>query len=406
LAGVHRGGLSGRVALESVVFLVQLKNVLILYFGTGFELKKSRHCVATCHACATVLSLPLNAALIAQLHQLKCYGFVWKLLLHGYGRTLMSDNDFEDRQQPARRPVVPPVRVRDVAVAEIPREADRRICESDLNADKQVFYFSKKLFEFISGGVSEERILLTGQKHSAQKQGVLVKRAERKNRADKLRDFVQLKQLQKPSGSVHAANKRKRSARNKSTDFTMGRSRDARKRHASQESDQSQQPESSQRLGDELDAPLSQPTAPHSQTNVLPIKRKRHLWATHPVPNTLPLAKSIPAAVLQVPVLSLPDFEKSELEEGDHEETHDNGGEGGDFNEDIPRPSKNPRVSRPYTAFEQECKRFLVKWGNNPAILTQAKVLITDYDNALGDVSAYRTGRPSSKPTYQGSRRR
>ena len=40
LAGVHRGGLSGRVVLESVVFLVQLKNVLILYFGTGFELKK------------------------------------------------------------------------------------------------------------------------------------------------------------------------------------------------------------------------------------------------------------------------------------------------------------------------------------------------------------------------------
>ena len=98
--------------------------------------------------------------------------------------------------------------------------------------------------------------------------------------------------------------------------------------------------------------------------------------------------------------------ELPELEEGDHEETHDNGGEGGDFNENIPRPSKNPRASRPYTAFEQECKRFLVKWGNHPAILTQAKGLITDYDNALGDVSAYRKGRPSSKPTCQGSRRR
>jgi hypothetical protein len=254
-----------------------------------------------CHCVA----LPLNAALIAQLHQLKFYGLE-ALTIYGYGRTLMSDNDFEDRQQPARRPVVPPVRVRDVGVAKISREADRRICESDLNADKQVFYFSKKLFEFISGGLSEERILLTGQKHVAQKQGVLVKRAEQRNRADKLRGFVQLKQLQKPSGSVHASNKRKRSARNKSTEFTIGRSRDARKRHASQESDQSQQPESSQRLGDD-----SQPTAPHSQTNVLPIKRKRHLWATHPLPNSLQLASSI-SAVLQDPVLSLPDVEKSD----------------------------------------------------------------------------------------------
>jgi hypothetical protein len=76
----------------------------------------------------------------------------------------------------------------------------------------------------------------------------------------------------------------------------MGRSRDARKRHASQESEQSQQLES------ESDAPHSQQLAPHSQTNALPVKRKRHLWATHPIPDQLPLASSIPAAVLHDPV--------------------------------------------------------------------------------------------------------
>jgi hypothetical protein len=217
----------------------------------------------------------------------------------------MSDSDFEQRQQPPRRPVVTPVRVRDVDVAEIPRDADRRIGESDLNADKQVFYFSNKLFEFISAGVSEERMQQTGQRHAAHKQGVLVKRAEQKNRADKLRQYVELKQLQKPPGPEHAANKRKRCARNKSTDSTMGRSRDARKRHASQDSDQSQQPESSQRLGGESDAPHSQQTAPHSQANVRPTKRKRHLWATHPIP--LPLPNSIPAAVSQDSVPCLPD---------------------------------------------------------------------------------------------------
>ncbi len=222
------------------------------------------------HCRVTVSQQPHNSALIAQLHLLKCDG----LGLYVHVRTLMSDSDFEDFQQAARRPtVVQPVRVRDVDAAEIPRDADRQISESDLNADTQVFYFSKKLFEYISAGVSEERIQETGRRHAEHKQGVLVRRAEQKNRADKLRHFVEMKQLQKPSG-------------------------------------------------------------------------------------------------------------------------------------DILRPSKKTRVSRPYTAFEQECKRFLVKWGNHPAILTQAKVLITDYDNALGDVSAYRTGRPSSKPTYQGSRRR
>ena len=67
--------------------------------------------------------------------------------------------------------------------------------------------------------------------------------------------------------------------------------------------------------------------------------------------------------------------------------------------------SKKHRASHPYTAFEQECKRFIVKWGNHPAILKRAKALITDYDNSLGDVSDHRMGRPSSKPTYQASRR-
>ena len=58
----------------------------------------------------------------------------------------MSASDFEDCPEPARRPV----RVRDVGVAEIPRDADRRISESDMNADKQVFYFSNKLFDLLN----------------------------------------------------------------------------------------------------------------------------------------------------------------------------------------------------------------------------------------------------------------
>ena len=87
--------------------------------------------------------------------------------------------------------------------------------------------------------------------------------------------------------------------------------------------------------------------------------------------------------------------------EDNHEETNDIEG---DCNDHVPQASKKPRVSRPYTAYEQEVKRFLVKWGNHPAILTQAKNMITNYDNSLGDVSAYRIGRPSSRPTQQSSR--
>ncbi len=81
--------------------------------------------------------------------------------------------------------------------------------------------------------------------------------------------------------------------------------------------------------------------------------------------------------------------ELPELEECDHEETHDDGGEGGEFNEYIPRPSKNSRVSRPHTAFQQECKIFLVKWGNHPGCASDnipcphSRIVLGDFQKAL-----------------------
>jgi len=140
----------------------------------------------------------------------------------------MSDSDFEERQQPPRRPVV---RVRgDVDVAEIPRDADRRIDESDLNADKQVFYFSKKLFDFMCEGATEDRIEGAGRKNAADRKGVLIKRLEASTRTEKLRNFVQDVGAKKPSGPTYAAIKRKRNAQNKNTAVQMGKgSRDKQK---------------------------------------------------------------------------------------------------------------------------------------------------------------------------------
>jgi hypothetical protein len=188
------------------------------------------------------------------------------LVIYGHVRTLMSDSDFQDCQQPARRP-----RVRDVVVAEIPRDADRQISESDMNADKQVFYFSKKLFDFMCEGATEDRIEGAGRKNAADRKGVLIKRAEAGIRTEKLRNFVQGKGAEKPSGSKYAAAKRKRAAQKKNTDIQMGKgSRDKQKiaRHC----DESQSQPDSQ-------LETSQPPEGSQKP------KRRNLWGSLPVPS-------------------------------------------------------------------------------------------------------------------------
>jgi hypothetical protein len=84
---------------------------------------------------------------------------------------------------------------------------------------------------------------------------------------------------------------------------------------------------------------------------------------------------------------------------------NDNGDDGDNGDGDAQHQLKKKRSSRPYNECEREMKRVLVKWGNHPSILKEFCNIITRYDNELGpDVSAYKFGRGSSKPTPQGSR--
>jgi hypothetical protein len=78
--------------------------------------------------------------------------------------------------------------------------------------------------------ITKERIEQAGQRDSVVRKGVLLKRAERKERTDRLREYVEQQGAKKPSGSEHAAIKRKKAAQKKNTDHQMGRgSRDKRK---------------------------------------------------------------------------------------------------------------------------------------------------------------------------------
>lgn len=106
-----------------------------------------------------------------------------------------------------------------------------------------------------------------------------MKRAERKERTDKLREYVEQQGAKKPSGSEHAAIKRKRAAQKKNTDHQMGRgSRDQRKR------DQS---------ACESEASCQEPSQSHpetsqvSQSQASQKQKPKRLWGTVHVPQSV-----------------------------------------------------------------------------------------------------------------------
>ena len=116
------------------------------------------------------------------------------------------------------------------------------VISSDSESDSipQSFYFSHKLFHFMCAGATQERIEQAGQRAAAIRKGDLLKRAERKERTDKLRSFVQQQGAEKPSGPTLAAIKRKRAGQKKNTDIQMGRGTRDKRKVAESQSDASQ----------------------------------------------------------------------------------------------------------------------------------------------------------------------
>ena len=145
----------------------------------------------------------------------------------------MSDSDVfqEDTRAPRRA-----LRDLDVQGAELQNaRVVARVVEvsSDSDSDvssRQIFYFSKKLFDFMCTGATEVRIEQAGRKNAADRKVVLIKRAEAGTRTEKLRNFVQSKGAEKPSGPTYAAIKIKRNAQKRNTAIQMGKgSRDKQK---------------------------------------------------------------------------------------------------------------------------------------------------------------------------------
>jgi hypothetical protein len=149
---------------------------------------------------------------------------------------------------------------------------------------RQVFYFSKQMFEYMCEHGTAERISQEAERIASVRKGVLLKRQEAHSRSEKLRDFVSEQGLQKPSGSEVAQLRRKKHARKKNTDQIMGRNPDQvkRRRFDTEHSEASQQLEE-----------LSQLSECPSQQQ-LGTKRPRTLWGKHSVPffNPEPSAES------------------------------------------------------------------------------------------------------------------
>jgi hypothetical protein len=150
--------------------------------------------------------------------------------------------------------------------------------------EQQVFYFSKKMFDFMREKGTAERIAQEAARLAIQRKGDILKRQEATTRTENLRDFVQEKGYEKPGGSELAQLRRKKADTKKNTDQVMGRRPDQvkRRRVASDQSDVSQTEGLSQ-----LSQQQGQPECVSSQTNTSG-KNKRMLWAKFPVPSLNP----------------------------------------------------------------------------------------------------------------------
>jgi hypothetical protein len=111
---------------------------------------------------------------------------------------MQSDSDFESGGE------------RDVTRAPAPAPASE--CQVP-----QVFYFSKKLFDFVCAGATEEYIQRIGQEKAAERKGILKKREEGLVRTDKIRALVEEKGAKKPSHSELSSLYRQRNVRKAAT---------------------------------------------------------------------------------------------------------------------------------------------------------------------------------------------
>jgi hypothetical protein len=147
---------------------------------------------------------------------------------------------------------------------------------------RQVFYFSKQMFEYMCEHGTAERISQEAERIASVRKGVLLKRQEAHARTQKLREFVSEQGLQKPSGAEVAQLRRKKHARKKNTDQIMGRNPDQvkRRRFDTEHSEASQQIDELSQLSASASECLSQ--------QQLGTKRPRMLWAKHSVPSFNP----------------------------------------------------------------------------------------------------------------------
>jgi len=188
---------------------------------------------------------------------------------------LSSDDDFEYATPRKRSGCLKHVEVVDVLEDDVTDTygADLTLTSSEA---RQVFYFSKQMFEYMCKHGTAERISQEAARIATVRNGVLLKRQEAHSRSEKLREFVSEKGLQKPSCAEIAQLRRKKNARKKNTDQIMGRNPDQVKvrRFETEHSDASQQTQEPSQLS--ASECLSQ--------QHLGINKARTLWAKHSVP--------------------------------------------------------------------------------------------------------------------------
>ena len=94
----------------------------------------------------------------------------------------------------------------------------------------QVFYFSQKMFDYMCENGTADRISQEDIRLANQRKGDILKRQEATLRTAHLREFVQEKGYEKPSGPQIAAFRRKRSSTKKNTDNVMSKRRPREKK--------------------------------------------------------------------------------------------------------------------------------------------------------------------------------
>jgi hypothetical protein len=181
--------------------------------------------------------------------------------------------------------VTPAVRLNDVTPAVLNRNIDSySTAPRELRAE-QVFYFSKKMFDFMCEKGTAERICQESIRMANQRKGDLLKRQEATLRTTNLREFVIEKDFQKPTGAELARLKRARNARKRNTDQIMGRSADQVKRRRYDTADQSDARNSDASLTEPDLSQQPESDCTSTQQKRGSVKRGRTLWAKHPVPS-------------------------------------------------------------------------------------------------------------------------